>query len=102
MSEIAEFQSSRDEVLSRRMRSAKAAGQAPQWNLLDMDETPREELVPAEKLPGKEISSPDEVVATPLGEVSKWMLTIAMLSAVAAGIVVALMMAHKSKYEYSK
>ena len=100
----ADFEASRHEMLSRRMRSAKATGHVPSWPVSDASDADvaaanagtenslMQEAVVEEQPPRDELAAPSPA--------SQCALLICVLASIAAAIVVTQLIIHRDRYQY--
>ena len=105
----ADFRASRDEVLSRRMRSARAAGSVPMWQVMDVHAEVQAETTlatgaaaksPSEAHEGHEgHEAHDEAHKAPVhSSVEPWALAAGLVALLVIAVLVGTLLVHRSKY----
>lgn len=85
---VADFEATRNEALTQRMRSARAEGKIPMWQRQE------EEEVPA---PPEPVAEPP---ATPGPDASQLSLVVCVLAAAAGVALLVQMVGHRAQYNY--
>ena len=104
---LADFRASRDEVLTRRMRSAKATGVVPMWPTVPDHTTALEPELMLTTIPGEVHApstlgdtSPGTAAPDPAMHTTQWALAVGIVAILLAIVLVVLMMDHRAKYSY--
>lgn len=109
MMNVANFEANRHEVLSQRMRSAKATGHMPMWGVQtialpddgDSSPTPAVDLGASVGKEGRgQGSGAASTSARPPALMSQMTLTIVVLASIAAIAVLVQMLRHRATYKY--
>ena len=94
-----DFQRSRDETLTQRLRSAKATGNVPQWHVVGLAEVEMEVSPPTQpSIQSSKTSLPEKSKDNNGTSMAPWALAAGVVSLLVILVLAALMVAHRTKY----
>lgn len=103
MGDVADFEENRNMALTQRMRSARASGHMPMWEVKTLQLPDDEDKYVTEGSAATTTASPplaSHVTSSDSSLSYKFSITVIALAVIAAVVVIARMLIHRSTYQY--